>query len=101
MNIIILIIIILIMIILIMIIIIMIIIIIITTTTTTDTHAEIRTWLASNISAEVADTTRIIYGGSASGANCDDLYAKPDINGFLVGGASLKEEFVKIINCTA
>jgi triosephosphate isomerase (TIM) len=65
-----------------------------------DTHAEIRTWLADNVSPDVADSTRIIYGGSASASNCDDLYAKPDINGFLVGGASLKEEFVKIINCT-
>jgi len=65
-----------------------------------ETHAEIRKWLAANISQNVADTTRIIYGGSANAANCDELYAKPDINGFLVGGASLKEEFVKIINCT-
>lgn len=65
-----------------------------------ETHADIRKWLAANISQNVADTTRIIYGGSASAANCDELYAKPDINGFLVGGASLKEEFVKIINCT-
>eukprot|EP00600_Ochromonadales_sp_CCMP1393_P005139 CAMPEP_0174963914 /NCGR_PEP_ID=MMETSP0004_2-20121128/5588_1 /TAXON_ID=420556 /ORGANISM="Ochromonas sp., Strain CCMP1393" /LENGTH=238 /DNA_ID=CAMNT_0016212579 /DNA_START=99 /DNA_END=815 /DNA_ORIENTATION=- len=65
-----------------------------------DTHKEIRDWLAKNISATVAAETRIIYGGSASASNCDDLYAKPDINGFLVGGASLKEEFVHIINCT-
>ena len=66
-----------------------------------DTHADIRTWLADNVSGDVADSTRIIYGGSANGGNCDALFAKPDINGFLVGGASLKEEFVKIINCTA
>lgn len=65
-----------------------------------DTHAEIRTWLAKHISAQVAAETRIIYGGSATAANCDELYSQPDINGFLVGGASLKEEFVKIINCT-
>ena len=65
-----------------------------------DTHAEIRQWLSKNISPTVAAETRIIYGGSASGANCDELYAMKDINGFLVGGASLKEEFVKIINCT-
>lgn len=66
-----------------------------------DTHAEIRQWLHKNVSPAVAAETRIIYGGSASGANCDELYAMHDINGFLVGGASLKEEFVKIINCTA
>lgn len=66
-----------------------------------ETHAEIRTWLSKNVSPEVAAETRIIYGGSATASNCDALYAKSDINGFLVGGASLKAEFVKIINCTA
>lgn len=65
-----------------------------------ETHAEIRKWLAKNVSTTVADETRIIYGGSATAANCNDLYAQPDINGFLVGGASLKPEFVNIINCT-
>jgi triosephosphate isomerase len=48
----------------------------------------------------VADETRIIYGGSANAGNCDELYSMEDINGFLVGGASLKAEFVNIINCT-
>ena len=56
------------------------------------------TYISAN--SDVAESTRIIYGGSASGSNCDELYAKPDINGFLVGGASLKAEFVDIINCT-
>lgn len=65
-----------------------------------ETHEHIRAWIKKEISADVADETRIIYGGSASASNCDDLYAKPDINGFLVGGASLKAEFVDIINCT-
>lgn len=65
-----------------------------------ETHAEIRQWLSKNVSTGVAAETRIIYGGSASAANCDALYSKPDINGFLVGGASLKAEFVDIINCT-
>jgi triosephosphate isomerase len=65
-----------------------------------DTHAEIRAWLKKNISDTVAAETRIIYGGSATGANCKELYAQKDINGFLVGGASLKAEFVDIINCT-
>jgi len=41
-----------------------------------DTHAEIREWIAKNISSEVADSTRIIYGGSASASNCDALFAK-------------------------
>lgn len=65
-----------------------------------ETHAQIRAWLAKNISTTVANETRIMYGGSATASNCDELYSQPDINGFLVGGASLKPEFVKIINCT-
>lgn len=65
-----------------------------------ETHAEIRSWLSKHISPSIARETRIIYGGSATAANCNDLYAQPDINGFLVGGASLKPEFMNIINCT-
>lgn len=65
-----------------------------------ETHADIRKWLAKNISANVANETRILYGGSATAANCNDLYSQHDINGFLVGGASMKAEFVNIINCT-
>jgi triosephosphate isomerase len=65
-----------------------------------ETHAEIRAWITKHVSNQVANETRIIYGGSATAANCNELYAQPDINGFLVGGASLKAEFVNIINCT-
>ena len=63
------------------------------------THADIRSWLSSNISQQVADSTRIIYGGSVNGKNCKCLSEQADIDGFLVGGASLKPEFVDIINC--
>uniref|UniRef100_UPI00359030F8 Triosephosphate isomerase n=1 Tax=synthetic construct TaxID=32630 RepID=UPI00359030F8 len=63
-----------------------------------EVHAAIRKWLASNVSAEVAESTRIIYGGSVNGSNCAELAKQPDIDGFLVGGASLKPEFVDIIN---
>ncbi|XP_058099248.1 triosephosphate isomerase, cytosolic-like [Magnolia sinica] len=62
-----------------------------------EVHAELRQWLKENVGAEVAATTRIIYGGSVNGANCKDLAAQPDVDGFLVGGASLKAEFVDII----
>lgn len=65
-----------------------------------ETHAEIRKWIAKNVSADVAASTRILYGGSATGSNCKELYAMNDINGFLVGGASMKPEFTTIINCT-
>lgn len=63
-----------------------------------ETHMQIREWLATKIGAEVAANLRIIYGGSVKGANCDELMGQPDIDGFLVGGAALKEEFIKIIN---
>ncbi|RZC91113.1 hypothetical protein C5167_026841 [Papaver somniferum] len=63
-----------------------------------EVHKELREWLAKNVSAEVAATTRIIYGGSVTGASCNELAGQPDVDGFLVGGASLKPEFVNIIN---
>ncbi|SCV66885.1 BQ2448_5531 [Microbotryum intermedium] len=64
-----------------------------------DVHKEIRAWLSKEISAEVGDETRIIYGGSVNEKNAKELSACPDIDGFLVGGASLKPAFVQIINC--
>lgn len=63
-----------------------------------EVHAALRSWLADNVSAEAAAATRIIYGGSVSAKNCDELAGAADIDGFLVGGASLKPEFVAIIN---
>jgi len=62
-----------------------------------EVHSELRKWLQANISPEVAATTRIIYGGSVTGASCKELGAQPDVDGFLVGGASLKPEFIDII----
>lgn len=55
-----------------------------------EVHAAIRAWLAKDVSQKAADTTRIIYGGSVSEKNCKELATQPDIDGFLVGGASLK-----------
>ncbi|KAF2762693.1 triosephosphate isomerase [Pseudovirgaria hyperparasitica] len=63
-----------------------------------EVHADIRAWLKSDVSPEAAENTRIIYGGSVSEKNCVELAKKPDIDGFLVGGASLKPAFVDIIN---
>ncbi|KAJ7054163.1 Triosephosphate isomerase [Mycena amicta] len=65
-----------------------------------DTHADIRAFLASAVSPAVAESTRIIYGGSVNKGNCGELALQPDVDGFLVGGASLKPEFVDIINAT-
>jgi len=63
-----------------------------------ETHAQLREWMSSNVSSDVANSVRIIYGGSVTGSSCDGLASQPDIDGFLVGGASLKPEFVDIIN---
>jgi len=63
-----------------------------------EVHDSLRKWLSQNVSAEVATSTRIIYGGSVNGGNSKELAGQPDVDGFLVGGASLKPEFVDIIN---
>lgn len=63
-----------------------------------EVHHIIRQWVIGNIDVETASKLRILYGGSVTAANSQALYQCPDINGFLVGGASLKPEFVKIIN---
>lgn len=61
-------------------------------------HSKVRSWIAANVCPNVAAQVRIQYGGSVTAANCKELAKKPDIDGFLVGGASLKPEFVDIIN---
>ncbi|KAF8821158.1 triose-phosphate isomerase TPI-II [Cardiosporidium cionae] len=60
-------------------------------------HQEIRAFLQTQVSNEVAQKTRLVYGGSVNAANCEDLILKPNIDGFLVGGASLKPEFNSIV----
>lgn len=62
-----------------------------------EVHDKLRKWLSANVSADVANSVRIIYGGSVSAGNCKDLGTKPDIDGFLVGGASLKPDFITIV----
>lgn len=63
-----------------------------------ETHAEIREWLAKAVSADAAKTVRILYGGSVTDGNAAELIAMPDIDGFLVGGASLKPAFDVIVS---
>ncbi|CAB3990318.1 triosephosphate isomerase-like [Paramuricea clavata] len=63
-----------------------------------EVHDLIRKWLNDNVSSDVANSIRIIYGGSVNAKNCRELATKPDVDGFLVGGASLKPEFIEIIN---
>lgn len=62
-----------------------------------EVHEELRVWLGKNLSQEAADQTRILYGGSVHDKNAADLIAKPDVDGFLVGGASLKPAFDTIV----
>jgi triosephosphate isomerase len=60
-------------------------------------HAWLRKWVVDNVSPGVADTLRILYGGSVKGSNSAELAGQEDIDGFLVGGASLNaEDFLKI-----
>merc|ERR1711966_469442 len=67
-----------------------------------EVHAGIRKWMNENVSADVASKVRIQYGGSVNAGNCAELAQEPDIDGFLVGGASLDgEAFVKICNSAA
>ncbi|KAG9443051.1 hypothetical protein H6P81_018905 [Aristolochia fimbriata] len=64
-----------------------------------EVHVAVRDWLKKNVSEAVASKTRIIYGGSVNGGNCAELAKQEDIDGFLVGGASLKgPEFAVIVN---
>jgi len=63
-----------------------------------EVHAALRSWLSQK-GVQQSTTVRIIYGGSVTAANCKELGGQPNIDGFLVGGASLKvNEFVQIIN---
>ncbi len=63
-----------------------------------EVHAFIRGWLNKAFGAETADAVRIQYGGSVKAENTVELLSQPDIDGALVGGASLKaDSFVGII----
>ena len=61
-----------------------------TTEQAQEVHVEIRSWLSKGVGSSAAENVRIIYGGSVSEKNCRDLAKQADIDGFLVGGASLK-----------
>ncbi|KAI8326258.1 cytosolic triosephosphate isomerase [Martensiomyces pterosporus] len=65
-----------------------------------EVHAAIREYLKTAVSPKIAEETRITYGGSVNAKNCKETAQKPDVDGFLVGGASLKPEFLEIVNAT-
>jgi len=62
-------------------------------------HAMIRKAIADNFDQKVADDTTILYGGSCKASNAAEIFAKKDVDGGLIGGASLKaDDFGKIID---
>ena len=64
-----------------------------------EVHAAIRAYLGKAYSAAFAGATRILYGGSVKDTNVDEIMAKQDVDGALVGGQSLvAEKFARIIN---
>ncbi len=64
-----------------------------------DMHAFIRNEIAQQYSRDIAETISVLYGGSVKGNNAVEIFSKPNVDGGLVGGASLvAEEFLNIIN---
>jgi len=64
-----------------------------------DMHAFIRKTLENKYGNDVADSVSILYGGSVKPANAKEIFGKPDVDGGLIGGASLKaEDFYAIVN---
>ena len=64
-----------------------------------DVHEICRNVLRDMYGDDIAESTRILYGGSVTPESVDGMMAKPDIDGALVGGASLDaEKFTRIIN---
>ncbi len=64
-----------------------------------DMHAHIRKVLADKYGVVISNTVSILYGGSVKAANAVEIFSQPDVDGGLVGGASLiAAEFVTIIN---
>lgn len=64
-----------------------------------DMHAFIRKTLSTKYGKEVADTVSILYGGSVKPNNAKEIFGKPDVDGGLIGGASLiAEDFFAIVN---
>jgi triosephosphate isomerase len=65
-------------------------------------HKFIRSWLATRYNSQVADGMRIQYGGSVKPDNAAELLSQPNVDGALVGGASLKaDQFLPIIRAAA
>ena len=68
-------------------------------TATSEQVDEVHKWIRSYLDkiGESTQVTRVIYGGSVNEKNCDELIKIKDVDGFLVGGASLKPAFIDIV----
>jgi len=63
-----------------------------------EVHAMIRNWLKEAFSSSLAESVRVLYGGSVKPGNISELMSQPDIDGALVGGASLEaQSFAQIV----
>jgi triosephosphate isomerase (TIM) len=62
-------------------------------------HKFIRNIITERYGESISNDTSILYGGSCNPANAQNLFSNPDVDGGLIGGASLKaDDFIKIIN---
>ena len=62
-------------------------------------HAHLRAHLNSQFGVEIADYIPILYGGSVKPDNAREIFGQPDVDGGLIGGASLKSrDFADIVN---
>lgn len=66
-----------------------------------EVHADLRKWLEIGYNQPLASKVRILYGGSVKADNANDLLSQPDINGALVGGASLQSQAFAAIAAAA
>jgi triosephosphate isomerase len=65
-------------------------------------HSEIRIALAEKLGADIASNMKILYGGSVKPSNAEELLGLPDVDGALIGGASLKaDDFIQIARCAS
>ena len=62
-------------------------------------HFFIRSLISKKYGSDIAESVSIIYGGSVKPNNAKEIFAKPDVDGGLIGGASLNsEDFIEIVN---
>lgn len=61
-------------------------------------HAFIRNWIKSKFGSDLAESTTLLYGGSCKPSNAHELFSQPDVDGGLIGGASLNaDDFMKLV----